>query len=287
MTARSRASAVMGLFRIGGNAVGLLLAKKFVQQPGPHVSQAMFTAGLLHLVIALSVVLLIALIITVVGVPERRKDDAPSTAAPDPWPARPSFAWLIASRTAVSMGLYLILPFLAFYLRFVQNAPNYLSRSLDLLLVMTVCALVGTVPAGIAGDRVPKKRILFGALALLAAGAVTLSFIPGTSNLLPLAVFLGVGWGAYFSVDWALACVLLPPKRAGALMAVWNIGASAPQVAAPIIGGLLVDRVGVWSGDLALGYRLLFALVALFVVLGAVGLGFVREPRAGLVRQTG
>ncbi|HEV2038032.1 MAG TPA: MFS transporter, partial [Candidatus Eremiobacteraceae bacterium] len=156
-----------------------------------------------------------------------------------------------------------------------------------LLLVMIGCALVGTVPAGIAGDRWPKKTILYAALGLLAAGAASLSFISGASKLFPLAILLGLGWGAYYSVDWALACVLLPAGRAGALMAIWNIGASAPQVAAPIVGGLLVDQAGALTGDLGLGYRLLFGVVAVFVMLGAAGLTFVREPRAGLTAQTG
>jgi MFS family permease len=146
---------------------------------------------------------------------------------------------------------------------------------------------VGTVPAGIAGDRWPKKNILYGALVLLALGAVILSLIAAPTQLTALAVVLGLGWGAYYSVDWALACMLLPPGRAGALMAIWNIGASAPQVAAPIVGGLLVDTAGAVTGDFGLGYRLLFGLVAVFVILGALGLAFVREPRAGLEKRTG
>ncbi len=283
---RSRASAYMGFFRLGGNAAGLLLARIFIHQPGPTVSAATFTAGLVHLVSALSIVLLVTLVITLLGVRADRPLEQP-TGLPAAWPARASFAWLIGSRTAVSMGLYLILPFFAFYLRFAQHVSAYLATSLNLLLVMTGCALVGTVPAGIAGDKVPKKRILYGALAMLAVGAAALSLIRGMNGLLPLAALLGIGWGAYYSVDWALATVLLPPGRAGTLMAIWNIGASGPQVAAPIIGGLLVDRVGITTGDLALGYRLLFALIAIFVTLGAVELAFVREEKGGLAKQTG
>jgi MFS family permease len=114
-----------------------------------------------------------------------------------------------------------------------------------------------------------------------------LSFIMTPTALLPLAIVLGLGWGAYYSVDWALACMLLPPGRAGALMAIWNIGASAPQVAVQLLGGPLVDRAGAITHDLGFGYRLLFGLVAVFVILGAAGLAFVREPRAGLERRTG
>lgn len=288
---RGRASAAMGLFRLSGTAVGLLLAKAFVRQPGAGVSVAEFTSGLFHLAIAVSLVLLVALVATVLGVGERQGGLNASAAADAnaarEWPQKTSFTWLIVSRALVNMGLYLILPFLAFYLRFSQHATAYLQQSLVLLLIMTGCALVGTLPAGIAGDRMPKKSILLGALVLLAAGAFCLAIVRSDRLLMVLAVVLGLGWGAYYSVDWALACMLLPPGRAGALMAVWNIGASAPQVAAPIVGGLSVDRIGAWSGDLGFAYRLLFVLVALFVVAGAAGLRFVIEPRAGLAARTG
>jgi MFS family permease len=283
---RSRASAFMGLFRLAGNAIGLLAARSFIRQPGPSVGAQAFETGLLHLAIVLSAVLIVTLAITLAGV--RGEPEAwPQPGPVGIWPARSSFAWLIGSRSAVSMGLYLILPFFAFYLRFAQHLKNYLPASLDLLLIITACALAGTVPAGIAGDKLRKKSLLYAALALLAAGALVLTFAPKANVLLPVAIALGIGWGAYYSVDWALACVLLPPGRAGALMAIWNIGASGPQVAAPIIGGLLVDRIGAVSGDLALGYRSLFALIAFCVALGVAGLAFVREERAGLGSETG
>ena len=288
MAARGRASAVMGVFRLAGTAAGLLAAKLFVHQPGPGVTTAMFEGGLVRLAVVISVVLLAALVVTVVGVSESSQP-APQAQGHffAAWPARPSFVWLIVSRAAVNMGLYSILPLLAFYLRFAQHIEKYLSASISLLLIMNACALVGTIPAGIAGDRMPKKSILYGALALLAVGAAAMAAVATKSWLLPIAIALGLGWGAYYSVDWALACVLLPPGRAGALMAIWNIGASAPQVAAPIVAGLAVDRVNAAAHDLGVGYRVVFALVALFVVLGAAGLAFVREPRAGVTSQSG
>lgn len=286
-SARGRASAYLGLFRLAGNAAGLLLAKTFVHQPGPNVSSAMFTAGLLELATIISVILLVTLAITVAFVSDKQlpREDRNQTRAV--WRDRSSFGWLIASRAAVSMGLYLILPYFAFYLEFAQHVTDYLRKSLTLLLIMTVCSLAGTVPAGILGDRVAKKSIIYGALALLAIGAASLSFIATPKALLPLAIALGIGWGAYYSVDWALACMLLPPGRAGALMAIWNIGASGPQVAVLLLGGTLVDRAGALAHDLGFGYRLLFGLVAVFVTLGAVALAFVREPRAGLEERTG
>jgi MFS family permease len=166
-------------------------------------------------------------------------------------------------------------------LRFALDVQTYLQTSLTLLLTINVCSLAGALPAGYLGDRIPKRAIMFGAFALLAGGAVLLANAKTTGSLLPLAVMLGIGWGAYYAVDWALACNLLPEGRAGALMAIWNIGASGPQVLSPAIGGIVVDRVGAAAGHLGDGYRLLFDFVGVYVVLGAVALAFVREARAG------
>src|SRR5260370_586677 len=111
-SAQGRASAFMGLMRLAGTAAGLLLAKLFVHQPGPGVTAAMHTAGFLSLVTAISVVLLIALGVTVFGVGERPGEVAPPEPVLAAWPSRTSFWWLIVSRAFVSAGLYFILPFL-------------------------------------------------------------------------------------------------------------------------------------------------------------------------------
>jgi len=277
--AQGKASAYMGFMRLAGTVVGLLLAKVFVHQPGPGVTAAMLERGLTGLVAAISLVLLAALAVTIFGVKERPGD----VPAPEPvlahWESRTSFWWLIVQRSFVSCGLYSILPFLGFYLRFALHISGFLSASLTLLLVMVVCSLAGTVPAGVIGDRMSKKSIIFIALGMVALGALALAFLTSLTPVYAVAVIIGIGWGAYYSVDWALATNLLPSGRAGALMAIWNLGTSAPQVAAPIIGGLLVDKLGEATGNFGLAYRTLFVLVATFVALGAIALSFVREPR--------
>jgi MFS family permease len=228
----------------------------------------------------------LALAATLLGVREQPGNVAPPEPVLADWPSRTSFWWLIVSRAFVNGGQYLILPFLGFYLRFTMHVERYKDASTSLLLLMVVCSLFGTVPAGLLGDLFSKKSIIYIALALLAAGALALTFISTLAPLTIIAIALGVGWGAYYSVDWALATNLLPEGRAGALMSIWNLGATAPQLVAPVIAGLLVDRINAAAGDLGVGYRWLFALVAAFVVCGAIALSFVRETREGVVRET-
>lgn len=277
------ASAIMALYRLAGNAVGLLLAKQVIVQPGPGVAESTLTHGLLSLAIALSAILLVALAVTIAGVPDGRTvtSEQDTIAAAQAWPERASFAWLILSRSLVSMGLYLIVPFFAFFLRFALHVQAYLQTNLMLLLAIVGFSLVGTLPAFFLADRVPKKAYMFISLSLLAVGSLLLANTPNVERLGWLAATLGIGWGGYYAVDWALACNLLPKGRAGALMAIWNIGASGPQVLSPLIGGVIADRIGAAAGDPGAGYRVLFELVSVYVGLGALALAFVREPRGG------
>jgi len=281
---QGRASAFMGLFRLAGNAGGLLLARAFVRQPGPTVSVATFEHGLLLLAAAVSGLLVIGLVITLAAAGEVAPGSGDRVAATDvaaveePWLYRRSFVILTVSRSLVNLGLYSILPYFAFYLRNAIRVATYLPTSVDLLLVMTGCSLIGTLPAGIASDRFSKKSLMFGALGALAVGALGLTLATSVPFVTAVAIPIGIGWGAYYSVDWALACNLLPRARAGALMALWNIGASGPQVLAPLIGGYIVDSRALAQLGPGEGYRVLFALVCAYVILGAVALSFVREP---------
>lgn len=283
---QGRASGIMGLYRLAGTAGGLLLARILVKQPGPNVPAHTIESSLIVFVAVLSCVLLVALAITLAGVRDSRANPEPAAPLFAPWASRGSFIALIISRSFLSGALYLILPFLAFYLRFALHVRAYLPTSLDLLLLMVACSLVGTVVAGALGDRMSKKTIMFWSFAVLAVGALTLSVLREMGPVWAIGLALGAAWGAYYSVDWALACNLLPAGRAGGLMAVWNIGASGPQVAALVIGGLLIDRVGALSGDLGSGYRALFVLITALVGAGAFALAFVREPRGGMGKDT-
>lgn len=278
------ASGIMALYRLAGNAAGLLIAKVVVKQPGT-VPPGVVAHGLLLLAIVLSAILLVALIVTVVAVPDGRRSDAPLQS--EDWPDRSSFIWLTVSRSLVSMGLYLILPFFSFFLHFALGIQSYLSASLTLLLVMIAFSLAGALPAGLLGDRIAKRTVMFVSLLLLCGGALALANAPSARLLSALSIVLGIGWGAYYAVDWALACNLLPNGRAGALMALWNIGASAPQVLSPLIGGIAADRIAAAAHDPGTGYRVLFDLLAVYIALGAAALAFVREPRAGNREKTG
>ncbi len=101
----------------------------------------------------------------------------------------------------------------------------------------------------------------------------------GEGYPLPGVVF-GLGYGAYNSVDWALATDVLPSIDDYAKdMGVWHVAEVFPQVAATPLAGFLLDRfqvVGHGIGMPNLGYTVIFSLALVYFVLGTV---FVRRIR--------
>lgn len=77
------------------------------------------------------------------------------------------------------------------------------------------------------------------------------------------AVILGVGFGVYLSVDFALLTEVLPNARDRAKdLGVINIANSLPQVVAPAIAAPVVRVLG--------GYPVLYVLASVVTLLGAV-----------------
>ncbi len=65
-------------------------------------------------------------------------------------------------------------------------------------------------------------------------------------------------------------------EQAGKDLGVWNASATLPAVIAPLLGSLIISAA-TGFGQTALGYRLIFGAAALFLLLAAGGVLFVRE----------
>lgn len=139
-----------------------------------------------------------------------------------------------------------------------------------LLAIGTLFAMLGSVAAGMIGDRVGHKSTL----------AIVLgSWIPclliasagGPSSQWVLAALGGLNLGATWVSARSLALTLMPQDRVGEMFGLYNLTAVAAGVAGPVYWGLW--RVVLVKFD-ALGYRLsLAALVPLIMI----GLWFLRR----------
>ena len=207
----------------------------------------------------------------------------------------PSFLWLMASRLLILMGLVGINSFVYFYFSNVffhgdRNATITASYTLQGLVI--VCALIVALPAARASDRIGRRPfILVGGL-LGAAGMLILVFshyellpnqlldvVAGALKVPDLAaqatlvgILIGIGFGLFFSVDWAFIQDVIPAHEAGLFMGFSNIATAGSGIIARFVGGFLLDPFNAGPSVLGLpgGYPVIFSIFCVWLVLGAL-----------------
>lgn len=248
----------------------------------------------------MAVSLALFLLITVIGVPERPRKDTPPPLdllkfLRSLWISprkHPDFAWVWITRALVVMGLWTVQEFMQNYLTDVVGVPESRRELIAAGIPVTslLCATVTGLLGGVISDRVGRKRVVYVANAVIALACLLFPFLHSLAYAFVVAVVFGLGFGAYYSVDWALGCDVLPNKEMDAAkdMAVWHISMVLPQsIALPIAGLLLgafgsttvVTDAGPVTHYLLPGYITIFVLAACYLVLGAILLRNVRGVR--------
>ncbi|MGA2821549.1 MAG: PucC family protein [Anaerolineales bacterium] len=98
-----------------------------------------------------------------------------------------------------------------------------------------------------------------------------------------MGVVFGLGYGAYESVDWALASDVLPSMDDYAKdMGVWHVAMVLPQVIATPLAGFLLDnfqQVGKVQNIPNLGYTVIFMVAVVYFILGTVFVKQIKKVR--------
>jgi MFS family permease len=185
----------------------------------------------------------------------------------------PDFGWGFITRFLVNLGNAIVLLYLFFFLSDVVVLTDPASGVLVLTAVYSVAMLGAVVAAGTLSDRIGRRRAFVTGGALVMAGAaVLISAWPTWPGALVSAVALGIGFGAYSAVDFALLTQVLPAARdRGKDLGVLNVASSLPQVLAPAIAAPIVTGLG--------GYSALYLVAAGIEVTGAVLVYRIRSVR--------
>ncbi|WP_285597281.1 MFS transporter [Kineosporia sp. NBRC 101731] len=205
------------------------------------------------------------------------REERPPLALKDFWvsPRRhPDFGWAWITRFLMNLGNALLILYLLYYLKDAVGLPDDEADGtvFALTAVYGLCTVVTASVGGYWSDRAGRRKVFVIWSGLITAAALLLFALAPTlaSTLGPPmpavwagAVALGVGFGAYTAVDFALVTQVLPTADDRARdLGVINIATALPQVLAPVLAAGVLG--------LGLGYTGLYLLAALVSVLGSV-----------------
>jgi MFS family permease len=180
-------------------------------------------------------------------------------------PARhPDFAWAWLTRCLINLGNAMAVLYLLFYLKDDVGLSDPDGGVLILTGVNTAALLVTVLVTGAWSDRVGNRRVFvtWSGIIMALAGFLLAGW-PTWNGVVVAALVLGVGFGAFTSVDFALITQVLPADlHRGRDLGVINVANSLPQVLAPVIAAPIVAHAG--------GYRTLYVASSLIALAGAV-----------------
>jgi MFS family permease len=158
------------------------------------------------------------------------------------------------------------------------------------VLRMAPMALFG-IPAGALADRYDRKRLLIIGLLMLAGVATILAVIAFLDRLtlwqIALGTFVnGMFWAAEFPVRRIMLGEIAGARRLSRAMALEAATSNATRMLGPVLGGLLLQLVGLY-GVYALGAVLYLAcaLLALPVAYRSGAAGTARAPLLTMLRE--
>lgn len=181
----------------------------------------------------------------------------------------PDFAWAWLTRLLVNIGNHMVTLYLLYFLQdavHVRETQGITPESGVLVLtgLYAVMVIITSVIGGRLSDRAGKRKpLVILSSAIIAVASLILAFAPTWAGALIGASVLGIGFGCYLAVDFALITQVLPTAlNRGKDLGIINIANSLPQVLAPLIA---FPFVVLWGG-----YVSLYVAAAVIGLLGAV-----------------
>jgi len=196
------------------------------------------------------------------------------------------FRWVLITRALVTLGMWCVQPYIANYLSDVVGVKNAADMAGKLFALILLTATFTGYIGGKISDAIGRKKVVYIANTLIAVCSIAFVFSHSLAYTFIVGAIYGIGYGAYFSVDWALACDTLPNvENAGKDMGIWHVSMVLPQTLAPFIAGNVFDHVGqstLIEGTrhyAVMSYQVAFTLAAVFLMMGAFFLRNVRDRK--------
>lgn len=183
----------------------------------------------------------------------------------------PDFAWAFLGRFAIYMGYQAILTYLLYILQdhigLSQASANAMIATMS---VITFFALVlSGLGSGVLSDRIGRRKPLVFIASLIMGLAVVMPLVwPTTQGMIAYAVLIGLGYGAFMSVDLALMTQVLPKPKPGEEdstgkdLGILTTAVNVPQILSPVMAAAILSATGN-------AYPVLFVVSGIFVLVGS------------------
>ncbi len=255
---RGAASGYMGAMSMLGT-LGSFAVAAFLVRPGNTVS----------FYVVLIFVIILGAILTLWKVPDTITREDQEASSPSSWlkPLKDSdFRWLSLTRALVMLSLYTMVTFIAYFIKDEIGVTNFVGATLFVAAAAIVGALASALLTGALSDRVGRKGIVCAAGLAMAATFLIFVFSPSWNVILIAGLIFGLGYGAYTSVDWALAVDVLPdPRYVARDLGIWGLASNLPMTIAPVVGAMLLHTMA----PLGFGYQSLFLFSGVASLLAA------------------
>jgi MFS family permease len=182
----------------------------------------------------------------------------------------PDLGWAWLTRFLINLSNSLVLLYLLYYLRDRLRYPDPGQGVLILTAVNSLTLVATVVAGGVWSDRVGRRKpfVVWSGVLMAVATAALAGWQTWPGAIVASAV-LGIGFGVFTSVDFALMTDVLPTALdRGKDLGVINVANALPQVAAPALAAPIVTYLG--------GYRVLYLVAAVIGLAGAVLVGRIR-----------
>ncbi|WP_051795892.1 MFS transporter [Streptomyces sp. NRRL S-87] len=184
----------------------------------------------------------------------------------------PDFGWAWLTRFLMNLSYSISTMYLLYYLTDAVHYGDDADNGVLILTALNAITLLATVViGGIRSDRSGRRKpyVIRSGL-VISAATVLLAVWQTWTGAIVASLVLGLGFGVYTAVDFALLTAVLPTAEdRGRDLGLINIANALPQVLAPVIAAPMVTHVG--------GYTALYALAG---ALAVVGSALVRRIRS-------
>ena len=184
----------------------------------------------------------------------------------------PDFAWAFFGRFTIYMGYQGIVTYLLYilqgYIGLTLDDANHMIAKLS--TVTFVALVIAGLGSGLLSDAIGRRKPLVFFASLLMGLAVTVPlFVPSIPGMIWYAALMGIGYGAFMSVDMALMTQVLPKSlkggdadSTGKDLGILSSAINVPQILSPIWCAFLLNL----SGN---NYQWLFISAMVFVFAGS------------------